>query len=99
MPRVDPPREYEFAHEGYCNADRDQPVGCGGCSCRAGREIKRLRAALEPFADQYDLLERNGYLGSQFLIRKGDVWLGHASVQEPVLKAAFDLLHPKTEKA
>lgn len=39
--------EYEFAHEGYCNAGRNNPVGCGGCSCRAGREIKRLRKVLD----------------------------------------------------
>lgn len=40
-----PPRpEFEFAHEGYCNADRNKAVGCEGCSCRAGREIKKLRA-------------------------------------------------------
>lgn len=38
--------EFAFAHEGYCNASRKLPVGCDGCSCRAGREIKRLRAAL-----------------------------------------------------
>lgn len=42
-----PRPEYEFAHELYCNACRDKPVGCGGCSCRAGREIKKLRGALK----------------------------------------------------
>lgn len=38
--------EYEYAHECYCNASRKEPVGCGGCSCRAGTEIKNLRAVL-----------------------------------------------------
>jgi hypothetical protein len=33
-------------HEAYCNADHSGPVGNPGCSCEAGREIKRLRAAL-----------------------------------------------------
>lgn len=34
-------------HEGHCNADHRKPVGCEACSCEAGMEIKRLRAALD----------------------------------------------------
>jgi hypothetical protein len=33
-------------HEAYCNANPSLEVGCDGCSCRAGREIKRLRRLL-----------------------------------------------------
>lgn len=40
--------EYFGAHEVYCNASRKLPVGCDGCSCRAGREIKRLRDLAQP---------------------------------------------------
>lgn len=52
----------------------------------------KLRSALQPFADEYAMLKRNGYLGSQLLLRKGDAWLGHCGIQEPILKAAFDAL-------
>jgi hypothetical protein len=42
--------EPPYPHEAYCNADRSKPIGCEACSCRAGREIKRLRSLLD--ADQ-----------------------------------------------
>lgn len=34
-------------HQLHCNADHDLPVGCPGCSCEAGREIKVLRSLLK----------------------------------------------------
>ena len=34
----------EHPHDLWCNANRKEPVGCDGCSCTAGREIKRLQA-------------------------------------------------------
>ncbi len=37
-------------HQAHCNADHRAPVGCPGCSCEAGHEIKRLRALLKPFS-------------------------------------------------
>jgi hypothetical protein len=45
-------REYAGAHEVICSASRDKPVGCPGCSCRAGREIKRLRADFKRVDEQ-----------------------------------------------
>lgn len=43
-------------HEAHCNADHDGPVGNPGCSCEAGREIKRLRAALQEIATSASVL-------------------------------------------
>lgn len=34
-------------HVVWCNADHDLPFGCPGCSYPTGKEIKRLRVALE----------------------------------------------------
>ena len=42
-------------HEAHCNADPNGPVGNPGCSCEAGREIKRLRLALAEIAMDGDL--------------------------------------------
>ncbi|WP_439392602.1 hypothetical protein ACRQ5Q_24590 [Bradyrhizobium sp. PMVTL-01] len=59
----------------------------------AADEIERLRDALRPFADYYDLLERNGYLDGYALVSmQGDAVLGHAGVQARDLKAAKEAL-------
>lgn len=82
--------EYEFAHEGYCNASRDWPVGCEGCSCRAGREIKRLRAALDPFAKVGSMIVDGNKTGADFgLQNELDDW-GFSTYGDAV--AAFNAL-------
>lgn len=69
-------------------------------------ENKRLRAqrdqliaALKPFAEYYDLLKRNDYLGTQLISRGRDGSIrGHASVQEPELEAAWTAIAAVEEK-
>ena len=56
-------------------------------------EIERLRAALRPFADYYDALERNSSLvGFDLIARKHGNILGHADIQARDLKVAKDAL-------
>lgn len=33
----------KFEHESHCNASRFESIGCDGCSCVAGKEIKKRR--------------------------------------------------------
>jgi hypothetical protein len=35
--------EAKYYHDVWCSASRDKPMGCSGCSCTLGREIKVLR--------------------------------------------------------
>jgi len=52
--------EPDHPHEAYCNASRRIPIGGDACSCRAGREIKRLRmflaeiSAMGPADEEWD---------------------------------------------
>jgi hypothetical protein len=58
---------------------------------KVAAEIERLRAALKPFAEYYDLLERNGYLeGFDLISRQNGKVLGHAGIQAADFKAAKD---------
>lgn len=34
----------KYYHDVWCNAGRHLPMGCGGCSCTIGHELKALRA-------------------------------------------------------
>ena len=34
---------WKYYHDVWCNADRNKPMGCPGCSCTTGKEIKQLR--------------------------------------------------------
>lgn len=85
------------------NSERWLPVGLAK---EAAAEIARLRAerdqliaALKPFAEYYDLLKRNDYLGTQLISRGRDGSIrGHASVQEPELEAAWTAIAAVEEK-
>jgi len=55
----------------------------------AAKYIEQLRKALEPFAEYYDMLERNGRLiGHMLVSQQGDAILGHAGVQTRDLEEA-----------
>jgi len=80
---------------------RDADIGWSGdAACvsadtaeDAADEIERLRTALKPFADYYDMLERNSSLvGFDLIARKHGVILGYADIQARDLKAAKDAL-------
>lgn len=66
--------------------------------CQEGAaEIERLRAALKPFADYYDLLERNDRLEGHMLVsQQGDAILGHAGVQTRDLKMAREAFNQQS---
>jgi cell division protein FtsB len=39
--------EAKYYHDVWCNASRQQPMGCEGCSCTIGHQIKQLQAEIE----------------------------------------------------
>lgn len=72
--------------------------GVAGNIEEAAKEIERLREALKPFAEYYDLLERNRYLEGHMLIsQQGEKILGTAGIQAPDLKAARDTLNQQEQ--
>jgi hypothetical protein len=62
-------------------------------------ENAALRNALQPFADYYDTLERNGRLEGHMLIsQQGSAILGHADIQTRDLKAAREVLNQQIKQ-
>lgn len=42
----------KYYHDIHCSANRNQPMGCEGCSCEIGRELKGLRIRVKELEEE-----------------------------------------------
>jgi predicted RNase H-like nuclease (RuvC/YqgF family) len=82
-------------HDVFCSASRDEPMGCAGCSCEIGRELKHLRAENK----ELKAIKRTLDLTQLHLRRKNDqidqLTAENTAKDKEIegLKTAYDSLH------
>lgn len=70
-----------YYHDVLCNADRRKPMGCDICSCKAGKELKQLRAKAKQL--EAEKAEFSDELGAMIMCK--DEWQGkHAEQAEEI---------------